>query len=68
MYIRLGFLVSFKNMCCNRLTAETDVTIWLPSTMPDIKNIFKKVLKNVIYANTSSICCYFNELNIYICI
>ena len=68
MYIRLGFLVSFKNQVLQQ-TVETDVTIWLPSIMPGIKDIFKKVIvifhKNVIYANTSSIYCYFNELNIH---
>lgn len=43
MYIRLGFLVSFKNQVLQQ-TVETDVTIWLPSIMPGIKDIFKKVI------------------------
>lgn len=61
MYIRLGFLVSFKNHVLQQ-TAETDVTIWLASIMPGIKGIFKNVIvifhKNVLYANTSSIYCF----------
>lgn len=43
MYIRLGFLVSFKNHVLQQ-TAETDVTIWLASIMPGIKGIFKNVI------------------------